>query len=112
MATAGSDRFGRGALLASGGARIDPVLPGDHAAEQDEGAGRQDRDQEAGVVFAKEMQRLQAGEDHVDAGEQGPGADQLPQAAEEINIPLKKIGKILILSVVCAVILTVACVLL
>ena len=31
------------------------------------------------------------------------GFDVIPQAAEEINIPLKKIGKILILSVVCAV---------
>ena len=40
------------------------------------------------------------------------GFDVIPQAAEEINVPLKKIGKILILSVVCAVILTVACVLL
>ena len=39
------------------------------------------------------------------------GFDVIPQAAEEINVPLKKIGKILILSVVCAVILTVACVL-
>ncbi len=31
------------------------------------------------------------------------GFDVIPQAAEEINVPLKKIGKILILSVVCAV---------
>lgn len=31
------------------------------------------------------------------------GFDVIPQAAEEINVPLKRIGKILILSVICAV---------
>jgi hypothetical protein len=69
------------------GARIQPVASGDQQAEDEEGAGRQDGDQEAGIGLRQHLDGGQRREDHFDAGEDRSLADEFAHGAEQGDHP-------------------------
>jgi hypothetical protein len=81
-------RPARAARSGAGGCACDPgIACGDQQAEQDEGAGRQDGDQQAVIFIAEQLQRPRTRNDHVDARKQRARADQFARAAQQCQYP-------------------------